>query len=154
MTKCLRLPLYLITACLLPLLAIPALSNPPSSQGTQVFGDHELNYSLFPSTFLLPEVAATYELKRSKYESLLNVSVSPKGKYGGLPIELNGYVTNLLQQQKPLEFTRIQEADTVYYLAPVRISGEELVHFTLEVKPEGEAQATTIKFTSKLYSDR
>lgn len=126
----------------------------PSPQGTVAFDHYELHYSVFNSTFLQEDVAAIYGIKRSGYESLINISVTRKGEYGGLPAALSGTVTNLMQQQKMLEFIEIKEQGAVYYLAPVRISGEELVNFVINVTPENETQSLQAKFATKLYSDK
>ncbi len=132
---------------------IPTSFAETSAQGSIAKGKYEVHYSLFPSTFLQAEVAAAYNIKRSKYETLINISVTPKGKYGGLAARLSGTATNLMQQQKRLAFTEIKEQSVVYYLAPVRISGEELIHFSVDVQPQNEENPFTIKFSSKLYSD-
>ncbi|SMF61035.1 protein of unknown function [Alteromonadaceae bacterium Bs31] len=125
-----------------------------SPQGSIAKGDYEVHYSLFPSTFIKPEIAAAYKLKRSKYETLLNISVTPKGEYGGLEAGLSGTTTNMLQQQKQLKFIEIKEENVVYYLAPVRISGEEIIKFSVDVNVKEASAPFTIKFSSKLYSDK
>ncbi|WP_045856038.1 DUF4426 domain-containing protein [Teredinibacter purpureus] len=121
-------------------------------QGSQVSGDYEIHYSVFPSNFLLPDVAAAYKIKRSQYEALLNISITPRGEHGGHAANITGTVTNLLQQQKILEFTEIKEATATYYLAPVRISGKEVVNFTIDARLiEGDVPLNA-RFSSELVS--
>ena len=123
-------------------------------ENVQHFDNYSVHYTVFNSTFILEDVARTYQIKRSKYESLINISVVPKGEhFGGLPAQLSGTVTNLMQQQKALKFKEINEGDVVYYLAPVRISGEEVVHFDIQLLPENSGKPLSFKFTKKLYSD-
>ena len=118
------------------------------------FDKYSVYYSIFNSTFVPPEVAEAVGLKRSAYESLINVSLSPAGDYGALPAEsVTGFVTNLMQQQKRLEFVEIVEKDATYYIAPIRISGEELLHFELSVIPFKGADPLKSKFSRKVYSD-
>lgn len=117
------------------------------------FEKYSVHYSVFNSTFVPANVAANYGIKRSKYESLLNVSISPVGESGALPAKISGTVTNLMQQQKQLEFIKIEEKTTTYYIAPIRISGEEVVRIDLKVIPRGETQALKVKFNKKVYSD-
>ncbi len=117
------------------------------------FAEYSVYYTLLSSTFIQPEVAANYGIKRSKYENLINVSISRRGEYGALPGRVEGTVTNLLQQQKKLNFLEIREKTATYYIAPVRISGEEVVHFELSVIPDGEYEALKMKFSKKIYSD-
>lgn len=124
-----------------------------SSQGSQQFGNYEIHYSILPSSFIQPEVAAAAGVKRSKYESLINISVTRHGEYGGLPTQLSGTVTNLMQQQKVLQFNEINEQSVVYYLAPVRVASEEVVHFEV-VAQLADSEPFTLKFSTKLYPDK
>lgn len=116
-------------------------------------GDYTLYYTLFNSTFVPADIARAYQLKRSKYEWLLNVVVSKNGEHGGAPIKLSGHHKNLMAQQKMLQFNEIKETGTVYYLAPVRVNGEEILHFELSVILPNETVPHTIKFTDKVISD-
>ncbi|PCK09987.1 MAG: hypothetical protein COA42_01650 [Alteromonadaceae bacterium] len=117
------------------------------------FERYTVRHVIFNSTFILPEIARSYGIKRSKYESLINVSVSELGQSGGLAVKLSGTSRNLLQQQKVLEFIEIKEQGTTYYLAPIKISGEEILHLHLSVVPEGEQAPLEVKFSQKVYSD-
>ncbi len=117
------------------------------------FENYSVHYNVFNSTFIPPDVAANYGIKRSKYESLLNVSISLIGEYGALPAKISGTATNLMQQQKALDFIEIAEKTATYYLAPIRISGEEVIRIELKVIPTGETEALELKFTKKIYSD-
>ena len=117
------------------------------------FDRHTIYYTVFNSTFLTPEIAKSYGIKRSEYESLINVMVMENGKNGGVQVALSGTVTNLMQQQKQLQFMEIDEQDTVYYLAPIRVSGEETVHFNIVATPTGATEPLEVTFTKKLYSD-
>lgn len=120
----------------------------------QNFAEHSVYYSVFNSTFIPADIASRYGIKRSKYESLINVSISPANEYGAFPARVSGTVTNLMQQQKQLNFIEIKEPTATYYIAPMRISGEETVKVELSVKPEGyEGEPYHIKFNKKLYSD-
>lgn len=124
-----------------------------SLENRKDFENHSVHFNVFNSTFVPDHIAAQHNIKRSKYESLINVSLSPAGKYGALPAKIKGTVTNLLQQQKALRFIEISEGDATYYLAPIRINGEETVHIQLHVQPLNSDETLDIKFTQKLYSD-
>lgn len=119
----------------------------------QDFAKYAVHYSLFNSTFVLPEIAEIYKIKRSKYENLINISVSKKGEYGALPATVTGTSRNLMQQVKPLEFIEIKEETATYYLAPIRLTGKEILHFSINVIPEGETTPLEVKFTKTLYAD-
>lgn len=117
------------------------------------FANHTIYYTVFNSTFIPADIAKTYSIKRSKYESLINVVVSKNDKHGGIPVAISGTVTNLMQQQKQLGFKTIEEENTVYYIAPVRIGGEEVMHFDITARIDGEPQPLKLKFTKKLYTE-
>ncbi len=137
-------------------LCIALLSFHAQAQKTDTFsinnGEHTLQYTLFNSTFIPAEVAKQYGLKRSKYEWLMNVLISKTDTYGGVKTLLTGTEKNLLGQVKPLKFITIDEKDTVYYLVPIRVNGEDILHFTITATPEG-GEASTVKFTDKVISD-
>lgn len=130
-----------------------AQQNPPSQDNVAHFDTHSVYYSIFPSTFIQPNVASAYGIKRSRYELLINISVSERGQYGGVPVTLSGYTKNLMQQQKPLNFITIQEEGATYYLAPLRITGEEVRHFELRVTPEGQNAPLNVEFSKHLYPE-
>lgn len=115
--------------------------------------EFKVNHVVFNSTFVLPEVAKIYQIKRSKNESLLNISVYRKDKAGTIPAQLSGTVTNLLQQQKKLKFTEIKEENAIYYLAPIRIANEELLHFNITFQPQDYNHALEFKFSQTVYAD-
>lgn len=119
----------------------------------QDFEKYSVYYSILASTFVPKEVAAAYGIKRSEYENLLNISISHKGQYGALPAAVSGTYKNLMAQQKPLKFIEIKEKTATYYIAPVRVSGKEILHFELSVTPNGEEKPLAIKFTKTVYSD-
>ncbi|WP_188149466.1 DUF4426 domain-containing protein [Teredinibacter waterburyi] len=148
----------LALGCVFAICTVFAIANSAHAesniQGSASFENFDLHYSLFPSTFLLPEVAAVYKIKRSEYETLINVSISHSGKYGGVEADISGTVTNLMQQQKRLEFIEIKEESTVYYIAPIRISGEELVHFNISAKVRSNGDILSTTFSQKLYQSK
>ena len=120
------------------------------------FGDYKVLHTVFNSSFIQPDVAKTYNLTRGKDRALINVSVvkdTAAGTSNGLAATITGTVSNLMQQTKTLEFQEISEQNAVYYLAPLRVSNEEVLHFTLQVLREGHSKPYTIKFTKKLYVD-
>lgn len=119
------------------------------------FKNYRVQHVVFNSTFIQESVAMNYGLKRSKYESLLNISVYDKNSsktIATVPAKITGTVKNLMQQQKSLEIIEIKEKDTIYYLAPIKIANEELLHFELNITPEG-GEALNVKFSQTVYAD-
>lgn len=119
------------------------------------FERYSVRHVVFNSTFVLPEVARIHGIKRSKYESLLNVSLTGRDAVGSIPARVTGTVSNLMQQQKDLVFKEIREKNATYYLAPVRVANEEVLHFRLRVTPEGMTAGKTLEvnFSQTVYAD-
>ena len=82
----------------LPIYSVPAIAAEFDQQSTQTFGDYTVHYTVFNSTFILPEIANTYQLTRAKNQSLINISVHNKAGTA-VAATLNGYAQNLMQQQ-------------------------------------------------------
>ena len=127
--------------------------NPEELKNHQDFDTYSVHYSFFDSTFVPPDIAAIHNIKRSKYENLVNISISKKGEYGALPANVTGTSRNLMQQVKSLEFIEIKEETATYYLAPIRLNGKEILHFSLQVIPDGETTPLDVTFTKTLYSE-
>ncbi len=124
---------------------------------SQAFGDYRVHYNVFNSTFVTPEVARLHGLTRAGNRVLINISLTRtrEGETSlGLPARVTGTATNLLQQQRPLEFVTVDEGEAVYYLASLRHTREEIIHFTVNVQPEGGDQAFPVRFTRTLYIDK
>jgi len=125
-----------------------------SVDSTQQFGDYTVHYSVFNSTFVTPDIAKIYGLTRARNQALINISVTRTlaGQTTlGLPAEIEGTATNLLQQQRSLDFAEISETNATYFIAPLRHTNEETINFTISVKPEDAPLAFTVKFARKLY---
>ena len=139
----------LITVSAALLAAGAAADNKPFEQ----FGDHKVFYSVYNSTFIKPDVARIYNITRGKNRALVNIAVIKGDVYGGIPAEISGTATNLMQQQRQLEFFEIKEQDVVYYLASVRFTNEEVLNFAIEVKTADNRRPYVLKFTKTLYVD-
>ena len=139
----------LILLCLASTVTISA-SAQKITKPYEEFGDYKVYFSVFNSTFVLPEVARAHNLTRAKDRVLINISVVKNNTFG-LPAKISGHTSNLMQQKKNLEFIEIAEQNTTYYLASMFHLHEEVINFTIEVTPEGESESHTVKFTKKLH---
>ena len=120
---------------------------------SQSFNDYTVDYTTFPSTALQADIAAHYGIKRSEYETLLNVFVSKEGQQGGVEVKIKGTAKNLMAQQQVLKFLEIKEDNTVYYIAAIRVTNEDTMHFKLLISPENSSDEFEINFTKTLYKD-
>ena len=119
-------------------------------------GDYEVNYSVFNSTLIPPEVAKHYPIVRGKDRALVNVALLKKQGMAmtlGQKAKVTGSANNLLGQSFPLEFVEINEGEAIYYLANLRFDHLDIYHFKIEVQPEADKKIIDVKFSHKLYQD-
>ncbi|MEQ8858306.1 MAG: DUF4426 domain-containing protein [Pseudomonadales bacterium] len=124
---------------------------PASAEQFRQLGAYQGHYSLVPTTFLSPEVAADYGITRGRDRALLNVSIIDPDA-GPVRAEVTGTVRDLLGIVQPLEFEEILEGDAVYYLATVKHADQEVLRFAIDVRtPDGASHLLT--FQQKTYWD-
>lgn len=142
---------------LLPALASQAQTDQQKPVETsQKFGTYTVHFSIFNSTFISPEIAQIYGLTRASNQALINISLTQAvdGKTTlGLPARVSGTATNLIQQQRTLEFKTIAEGDATYYLAPLRHTNEEVINFVVQVQAETESTPFTVRFTRNMHTE-
>ena len=136
-----------ITLALASLLALPAWAGQ-----FKTIKDVEVHYSAFNSTFLTPQVARSYELKRNGYSTIINISVLDNYQAGkpAITAKVSGSAKNLIGQTKTLEFREVKEGSAIYYLAEFPISEEENLTFNIDVNA-GNKGTGRLKFTQKFY---
>ena len=144
-----RPEIYTRALTLLLPLALLLTAGVAQAQGKYEHGDYTVYHTVFNSTFLKPDVAAAYGLTRGEQIFLVNVSVNKTGRSFGQAAQLKGTATDLIQKQRKLDFQEIDEGEAVYYIAPLRLAGQDILHFTIEVTPEPSAEPFTVNFTRK-----
>lgn len=120
------------------------------------FGDYEVHYKAFNSTFIPPNIAKQYRLERDGRYGVVNIAVrNVKQSDTGQAVSANikGSKTNLLSQKNPLEFKEVREEGAIYYLAGFRFTDQELLKFTIDITPQGSRQTETIRFEQKFYQE-
>ena len=116
----------------------------------KTFSNLEVHYIALPSTFIQPEIAKQYGIKRSKTNGLLNISILDKRKdKAAVPATLTGTGRNLIGQTHQLTFTEVKEGKAIYYLAEYPYLNEEIVNFDITIKTEKKSNA--LKFQHKFY---
>lgn len=137
-------------------LACAAFFTGHSQAGSKDFGDIQVHWSVFPSTFLAPEIASENNLNRSRSIGVVNISIMRETEDGGLePVsgQVEGKVLNDVQQVKFLGFRRIQEGNAVYFIAEYQYGNAELMTFEITARPTGSNQDLPIRFTHTLFND-
>lgn len=112
-------------------------------------GNWDVHYIVLPSTFIAPDIAKNYQIQRSKYQPLVNISVLDSDSKDAQSVAISGTATNLLGQVKQLEFQQVKEQNAIYYLAQFNVQDEELWRFNIEVRHGNQSQ--TLKFKQKIY---
>lgn len=136
-------------------LVISCLALPTFAGQFKTIKDVEVHYSAFNSTFLTPQVASSYKLKRSGYSAILNISLLDRSQAGKPAIsgKVTGSTRNLIGQLRDLTFREVKEGDAIYYLAEFTISNEENINFNIDIDAGNQGKGT-LKFTQKFYVEQ
>ncbi|MDG9923208.1 MULTISPECIES: DUF4426 domain-containing protein [unclassified Pseudomonas] len=127
------------------LFALPAFA-----ERKQTFGELDVHYSVFNSSFLQPDVAAAAGLTRSKTVGVLNIAALKAGK--GQPAKVSGALKNLLGQTVELQFKQVLESGAVYYLAEFPLREREVLTFSINVQI-GDGAPHTLTFNQEVFPD-
>jgi hypothetical protein len=120
---------------------------------SQKFGPLEIHYNALTTDELLPEVARSYKIERSKTRGLVTMSILMRNKLGALtpvPAKISVYVTNLNQQLTNITMREINEGTAIYYLGEFRVAPPDTLKFTATVEAAGEPKREMV-FTQKFY---
>ncbi|MCM0614316.1 DUF4426 domain-containing protein [Marinobacter sediminum] len=148
--------LRILSRIALTTLLFIAYTTQAQAAGNKDFGDYQVHWSVLPSTFLAPEVAKANNLQRSKGIGIINISIMKENEDGSLsPVsgQVEGKVTNDIQQVKFLAFRRVQEGDAVYFIAEYQYPSGELMTFNITARPTGYRQDLPVRFAHTLFSD-
>lgn len=142
--------LRVMLTAMLGLLSLNAMA------GSKDFGDHRVLYSVFPSTFLSPEVAQANNLQRSRGIGVVSISIMEEtGENTMKPLsgQVEGQVNNDIQQVRQLGFRRISEGDAVYFIAQYQYGTGELMTFNITARPTGINKELALRFSHTLFND-
>lgn len=119
-------------------------------------GEYTIHHNALTTDSLPAQVASAYGLQRSTSRGLLNVSVI-RGKAGtiGEPVraKINVTAKNLYGQIKTIELREIVEDKAIYYIADFPVANREMLHFQMEVVPEGESYPVQAQLTHEFYTE-
>ena len=116
-----------------------------------------VHYSAINTTMLTPAVAKASGITRSRKRGMINIAVQKKqssGKIEGVQAQLNGIVSNLIGQQRELDFTFTKEGSAIYYLAEFFIDDGDRLSFTIHVQPVPSYQGLKVSFDQKFFVDK
>lgn len=125
------------------------------AESSQDFGDYVVHFNALTTDLLPPKVATEYKIRRSGNHALLNVVVLRKvlGAPGQpVPATVTGTARSLTGQQRELNLREIREPNAIYYIADFGVDNEELLHFLLDVRPEGESESYQVQFRQQFFT--
>jgi hypothetical protein len=123
------------------------------AENMKKMGTMQVHYMAINATFLTPKIAKAYNIERSRFNGLLNISVldDTKDSTPAKKVMIQGKARNDLGQIKTLEFDEVKEGDAIYYLAQVNYTNEETFYFDITISDGKETHQ--LKFKQKFYVD-
>lgn len=146
-----RIGLAAIGLWLISLWALPAYA-----ERYETYGDYQIHYNTVTTSFLQPEVAQAYDIVRSRYQALVNITVL-KVNADGSTTPVNAIVTgeagNLAEQSRSLSFRTIREQEAIYSIATFRFTEDEPTRFRLQVRADPNLPPYELTFIDRFYAD-
>lgn len=118
------------------------------------FGDLDVHYVVFNTTDISPEMAARYDVTRAPDRGLINISgrrQAGDGTTTAVRLEIEGEVTNLLGQSRPLDFREVEDPQAIYYLDTIRFSDRETLRFRILVTDTETGNRHELRFQKALW---
>jgi len=145
---------HLIKICCLTLLLGTASS--VVAENSTSGGGYTIHHNALKSDFLSPAIAKAYNIQRSKYRGLLNISVI-RNQPGttGTPVkaQIKVKAANLNAIPKEISLQQVVEDQAIYYIDDFPVVNREIVNFNLEVIPEGKTRPISARFSQQFYID-
>ena len=133
------------------------LSLAANAQQSQDFGEYTIHYNALNSSFITPEVAKVYGIRRSDSRALINISVLKNAEdqsSNAVHARVTASGRNLTGQTRSVEMREIVEADdAIYYLGELSVRNMETFDFTVEVLAEGQNKPFKLKFRQQFYTE-
>jgi len=125
----------------------------PAGATSADIGTHTIHFSAQSTDQLPPEIARAYNILRSKNRAMLNVSVLRKPDNVPVVAEVKVKTVNLTGQLKNVTMRQIDEQEAIYYIGETAVANRETLVFDISVLPEGENQASEVRFKRQFYTD-
>ena len=139
--------IYLLAASLV----LGLFLSPVHAEQKKVLGPWDVHYIAFDSTMIDAKIAQSYQLQRSKYQAVLNISVLNSTDQKAQQVRISGTATDLTQKQIELSFREVKEGDAIYYLAQVPVHDQKHLNFKLDIWQGTENQK--LEFSQVFYID-
>ena len=129
---------------------VAALAFPTSAAQFETLGDWDVHYIVLDSTFLTPSIAQQYQIRRSRYNAFVNISVLDHTTQEAQDVAVSGVATNLIGTKRNLEFVQVKEQQAIYYLAQLPISHRETQQFKIDIFAGNKRQTLSFKQTFRI----
>lgn len=139
--------IYLLAASLV----LGLFLSPVHAEQKKVLGPWDVHYIAFDSTMIDAKIAQSYQLQRSKYQAVLNISILKSSDQKAQQVRISGTATDLTQKQIELSFREVKEGDAIYYLAQVPVHDQKHLNFKLDIWQGTENQK--LEFSQVFYID-
>lgn len=135
------------------LLASLTLVSNVFAENMKKMGTMQIHYMAINATFLTPKIAKAYDIERSRFNGLINISVldDTKESTPAKTVTIRGKARNDMGQIKTLEFAEVKEGEAIYYLAQINYSDKETFYFDITISDGKETHQ--LKFKQKFYVD-
>lgn len=120
-----------------------------SAEQKKQLGNWDVHYMVLSTTFLTPEIAKANNIVRSRFSSLVNISVLNNNSKVAQSVAMSGSATNLLGTKKELSFKQVKEGDAIYYLALLDYRNRETYRFKINIQQGNTTR--TLSFQQELF---
>ena len=101
-------------------------------------------------------MAKHYGITRSKSRGLLNIVVQKtvlNNPVEPVAAKVSAQAVNLNGQLKELDVREVREGTAIYYLSDFRVSDQETLDFTVDVRPAGDTSSHQVKFRQQFFTE-
>ncbi len=116
---------------------------------------YTIHHNALRTSDLQPDIAKTYNIRRSKNRAMLNVSIiKTVPDTTGEPVTAKVTATgkNMRGQVRNIPLREIKESSAVYYIGDFLVENQETVNFTIQVTPEGESKSYTTSIEQQFFT--
>ncbi len=131
------------------------LSTASIAENSTSIPGYTIHHNAILTSDLLPDVAKSYNIRRSTNRAMLNVSIIKEvAGTTGEPVTAKVSATgkNTRGQIRNIPLREIKETGAVYYIGDFLVENQETVEFTIEVTPTGESKTHTVTIKQQFFT--
>ena len=132
------------------------LGAPAMAEESTKAGEFTIYHSAFNAENLTPEIAAAYNIQRSKYMGVLNVSVireRPKAIGTSVKALVDVDLVADKDHQRSIAMHEVESAGAISYLGEFPITDGQEVAFEIRVRPAGADESTVILMKQEFFTE-